>query len=319
MRGLSGDSPLKTMAKSFAAAAILLALAACQATRPPSAGAAFAGPAVAGELAEPRNREASGFAISRRTPDLLWTHEDSDGATKLYALDLHGATRGVVRIEGVENIDWEDIASFEWQGRAWLCVADVGDNNARRPFILLHFVEEPDPAQLTSGRELVARPSFTLQVTYEDGARDCESLAVDPREGFVYLLSKREAAPRLYRVPLAAASGTAVARRVGDVAHFPQPNAAQRLLKIPTGLYRGSPCAMDFAADGSAAVIVTYGDVCYFPRAAGESWATALAREPRLLAPHALPQTEAVAFSQDAKSIYVCSEDSPRLLRYDRQ
>lgn len=305
------------MAKSFAAAAILLALAACQSPRP--AATAFAGPVKAGALAEPRNREASGLAISRRAPDLIWTHEDSDGATKLYALDLRGAARGALRVEGVDNIDWEDVASFEWQGRAWLCIADVGDNNAVRPFVLLHFVEEPEPAQLAPGRELAARPRFTLQVTYEDGARDCESLAVDPREGFVYLLSKREAAPRLYRVPLAPAQQPVVARKVGEVAHFPQPNAAQKLLKIPTGLYRASPCAMDFAADGSGAVIVTYGDVCYFPRAAGETWAAALAREPRRLTPHDLPQAEAGAFSRDAKSIFVCSEDTPHLLRYDRR
>jgi hypothetical protein len=135
----------------------------------------------------------------------------------------------------------------------------------------------------------------------------------------VYLLSKREPVPRLYRLPLGPDHRTVVARKVGEMPHAPKPNEAQRLLKIPTGLYRGSPCAMDFAPDGSAAVVVTYGDVLYFPRAAGESWGDALARQPQVLGPHGLPQAEAGAFSRDGRSIYVCSEDSPKLLRYDRR
>jgi hypothetical protein len=153
---------------------------------------------------------------------------------------------------------------------------------------------------------------------FEDLARDCESLAVDAREGFVYLLSKREPVPRLYRLPLGASKELVVARRVGTVPHLPQPDFLQRLLKTPTGRYRGEPTAMDFAADGSAAVVLTYGDTLLFPRAADESWADALAKPPVVLTPHDLPQAEAACFSQDGRSLYVASESSLRLLRYDR-
>ncbi|MBX3737671.1 MAG: hypothetical protein KF715_13320 [Candidatus Didemnitutus sp.] len=301
------------MAKSYGATAILLAIVhaltvAGNAAPVPS----FAPPVVAGALAEPRNRETSGLAASRRTPGLLWTHNDSGGEPVLYAVASDtGDLRGQVRVKGV--------ASFERDGKAWLVAGDIGDNSGRRPFILLHFIEEPAASALAPGRETEVAPAYTLRVVYEDLARDCESLAVDAREGAIYLLSKREDVPRLYRLPLAPSRETVVARRVGSVPHLPQPDFFQRLLKTPTGRYRGEPCAMDFAPDGSAAVVLTYGDTLLFPRSADESWAAALAKTPVVLPPHDLPQAEAACFSADGRAIFVASEETMTLLRYDRR
>lgn len=321
MRGLSGGSPLKTMAKSYAAAAILLACGwAAAAAADVAPALRFAGPVSAAALAEPRNREASGLAPSRRTPGLLWTHNDSGGEPVLYAVSSDtGDLRGKVRLRGVANVDWEDIASFERDGQAWLVVGDIGDNFGRRSFIQLHFLEEPAASALAPDRETELTPAYTLRVFYEDLARDCESLAVDAREGAVYLLSKREEVPRLYRLPLAPSKELVVARRVGTVPHLPQPDFFQRLLKKPTGAYRASPTAMDFAPDGSAALVLTYGDLLLFPRAAGESWGDALGKPPVILAPHELPQAEGACFSADGRAIFVSSEESMTLLRYDRR
>lgn len=307
------------MAKSIAAGALLLVLAGCATPGPRLERANFRGPFAAGLMAEPANRESSGLAASQRAPGLLWTHADSGGDPVLHALDHTGRARGAVRLTGVANRDWEDLASFVQDGRPWLCVGDVGDNAGARPHVWLHFLPEPEPAALNPAAELAVAPAYSLQVIYEDGPRDCEAVAVDGREGAVYLLSKREAVPRLYRVPLAPAAGPVVARFVGEVPHLPQPNAAQRTLKIPTGLYRGSPCALDFAPDGSAALVLTYGDVLLFPRAAGETWAAALARPPRRLPPHRLIQAEAACFTADGRTVFVSSEMTAKLLRYDRR
>ncbi|MGK4421996.1 hypothetical protein ACSLVQ_27485, partial [Klebsiella pneumoniae] len=84
-----------------------------------------------------------------------------------------------------------------------LLLADIGDNNAFRPFVTLYIVDEPEPSRLRPDAELSAAPRRTLTVLYPDGPRDAEAVAVDANEGFVYLLSKRDAVPRLYRVPLA--------------------------------------------------------------------------------------------------------------------
>ena len=75
--------------------------------------------------------------------------------------------------------------------------------------------------------------------------------------------------------------------------------------------------AWDLSADGSAAVVLTYGQVLLFPRKQSETWATAFAREPVMLPPHNLTQAEATCFSVDGRAIYVASEKTRQLLRYD--
>jgi hypothetical protein len=109
------------------------------------------------------------------------------------------------------------------------------------------------------------------------------------------------------------------AKFVGFVPRLPQPSKVQKLITGPLGKYRSEPTGMDFAADGSAAVVLTYGDLCWFERRTGESWADALARDPVVLRAHLLPQAEGVCFSRDAAHIFVVSESVRALLRYDRR
>jgi hypothetical protein len=110
-----------------------------------------------------------------------------------------------------------------------------------------------------------------------------------------------------------------IARFAGPVPHLPPPSFLQGAFAGAFGKRFAFPCGMDFAADGSAAIILTYGDVLYFARMPGESWAEALARPPLALAPHGLPQAEAICFSRDGRQIFVASENSRKLLRYDQR
>lgn len=272
-------------------------------------------------MAEPQNREASGLAASHRSPNLLWTHNDSGGEPVLFALESgSGALRGRLRLAGVTNYDWEDITSFTLDGRHWLLIADTGDNFAQRGGgVVLHVVEEPAATALSPDRELTASPAYSIHFIFEHGARDCEAVAVDPRERAVWLLTKRDVPARLYRLPLQAAPAEqpAAARFMANVTHLRQPTALQRLVESPNSAMRGMPTAMDFSPDGSAAVVLIYGDLLLFKRQPGETWTEALAREPVELPGHPFPQAEAVAFSADGRSIHLCSEKDDRLLRYD--
>ncbi|HVT74046.1 MAG TPA: hypothetical protein VHD61_13000 [Lacunisphaera sp.] len=281
----------------------------------------FRGPFLAGDMAEPANGEASGLAASRRAADLLWTHNDSGGVPVLFALGTNGRLRGQLRIEGVKNVDWEDLAAAVVDGRPMLVVGDTGDNSARYPQRVLHVVAEPDPATLAPGKELVSRPEFSIHYRYDDGPRDAEGVAIDADEHMIYVLSKREAQPHLYQLPWRAASADqpAIARRVGILPHLPQPTGFDQLVRDPHHAFRGWPTALDFSSDGRLAVVLLYSRPLLFPRAPGESWADALAREPVALAPHALPQAEGACFTRDGTALYVCSEKATRLLRYDRR
>ena len=280
----------------------------------------FKGPVIAGQLGAPPRLETSGLAASRRDPDVLWTHDDSGGAAALYAIRTTGEQVGVLRIRGEKNEDWEDVAAYTLDGKPWLLIADTGDNDAKRATVLLHIIAEPSIDELKRAGELSAKPARTLRVRYEDGPHDCEAVAVDARERAVYLLTKRDEVPRLYRVELEPKDGNAItlARHVGQVSRVPQPTSAQRKVKGYLGKRRGEVTAMDFSDDGSAAVVLTYGSLLYFPRQPGEPWAATLARDPFELAPPTLLQVEAVCFSVDGKHIFVAAESDRRLLRYER-
>jgi len=276
-------------------------------------------PVIACVLEAPPNDEASGLAASRRNPGLIWTHDDSGGRPELFAVDSQGRLRGVLGVEGVRNEDWEDVAAAELDGKPWLIVADTGDNFAKRPHVWVHLVAEPSADRISPTTPLSERPAASIKITYPDGPRDCESLAVDVRERAIYLLSKRDPVPRLYRVdiPNPLRDSEITARFVGEVARLPQPTAAQKLVRGYLGEHRSWPTAMDFSADGSAAAVLTYGHVLLFPRKDGETWAAALAREPVRLPPHNLTQAEATCFSADGRAVYVASEKTRNLLRYD--
>lgn len=282
---------------------------------------AFVGPLTAVTIDGPPRKETSGLALSRRTPGIVWTHDDSKGSPQLFADDLGtGKRRGALRVAGFSNEDWEDLAAYEQHGRAWLVIGDVGDNDARRKTVRLHVLEEPAAERLRPDDAVEVVPAYTLRLRYPDGPRDCEGIAVDPGEGAVYLLTKREKTPRLYRVPLGDAGDRVVEAQfvteVPGVAGGPRPDS---LLKRLAGPRFNWPTGLDFAPNGRAAVVLTYGEPLVFPRAAGEAWSTAFQRAPVRLGFHGFPQAEAVGFSPDGRTIYVASEDTNALLRYQQQ
>ena len=263
--------------------------------------------------------EASGLACSRRTDDLLWLHNDSKGQPVLYAVNTRGESRGMVRLEAVRNVDWEDLDSFELDGSSWLLVADTGDNYRGRSNCVLHVVAEPDPAQLTATGTLTVPVAWSIPVRYPNAAHDCEAVAVDPGEGIVYLVTKREEVSSIFTVPLRppADPRKLVATFVGRVPHIPRPTSQQQMLPVPTGRYRDQPTALDFSPDGKLAALLTYGDVLLFARKPGQSWHEALGGNPVLLPPHELNQAESLGFSRDGRALFVTDEAAgARLLRY---
>lgn len=145
--------------------------------------------------------ESSGLAASNRQPGLFWSHNDSGGKPQLFAFDQAGKKTGVCRLSGAEAIDWEDMASFVFDGKAHLIVADSGDNLAQRDSISLYLLDEPDPnktTKVTGFKELI--------VTFSDGPQDCEAIAVDSQRAQIILISKTNlTTASIYTIPLTAA------------------------------------------------------------------------------------------------------------------
>ncbi len=214
-----------------------------------------------------------------------------------------------------------DAASFTLDGRSWLLVADTGDNGSRRGDCALLIVPEPEPADMGPDRETRVGVAWRIPVTFPDGPRDCEAVAVAAEEGKVYLLAKRANPHGIYTLPLRPAAGASspMAERVGQLAPLPAAPELLQLLPVPAGAFRAQPTGLDFAADGSAAVILTYGEVLVYPKTWDETWATALARPGRVLGSHGLDQGEAVAFGAEGREIHATGEGTGApLLRWRR-
>jgi hypothetical protein len=147
---------------------------------------------LAGIITEAALAEISGLAVSRRDPAVLWTHNDSGNTPDIFAIDRQGRLLATVRLRGVPNIDFEDIAAFELDGVPHLLVADVGDNGGIRRELQLHVLREPD---VTDGEAEIA---WTVRFRWPDGPRDCEGVAVDAQTGEVLLASKKRVPPELF-------------------------------------------------------------------------------------------------------------------------
>src|SRR5688572_16428838 len=115
--------------------------------------------------------EASGITLSRRTPQRLWSHNDS-GEPMLFALDSAGGVTHQVRTPGAMVDDWEDITAGPCPGGSCLFIGDIGDNNRARPNITVYRLPEPAAQDMSAAR--VDR----LVASYPDRPHDAEALFV---------------------------------------------------------------------------------------------------------------------------------------------
>ena len=249
--------------------------------------------------------EASGLARSQRDGDILWAMNDGGSKPRVYAFDESGTHRGRLTLDPASNRDWEDLASFTLDGKPYLLVADIGDNSSRHNTLKLYIVEEPDLAEDDKVR---SKPAWVIEFRYPDGARDAESVAVDVEEGFVYILSKRNIPPVLYRVPLAPSKKVITAERLGEVRSLPPPRRIDVELAPKTKDWFWQPVAMDFSEDGRTAIIMSYRLVFVYQRQPSEDWFDVLNRPPSRISLEGFRDAESAVISTDGRSVYVTTE-----------
>ena len=265
-----------------------------------------------GTLSDRSLREVSGMAASRRRDDILWLHNDSGSRAQLHAVSADGRAHGKVLIKGATSRDWEDMAAFELDGRPMLVVADVGDNNAERATLWLHFFEEPTvPAEGLSDDASVD-VEWSVPFRFPEGPADCESIAVDTQSGQVLLLTKRQTPPQLYSLPIrppGALPGRGKlieATHLGSVSTIPRPRVEDLLADPIFGAYSSQPTSMDVYGD--QLMILTYRDAYVYARSATGSWAETLAQKPAVVELPRMRQTESLAFDRTGKDVFVTSE-----------
>ena len=161
----------------------------------------FLPPVNVGIVQSGSTNEASGIAASFNSVDVLWVHNDSGDSARTFAMNTAGDHLGIYNISGVGAYDWEDIAigPGPLAGESYLYLGDIGDNNAVRSSIQIHRVLEPAVTANQTPVMTSLAGAETITLLYPDGARDAETLLVDPDTGDIYIISKRDLTPRVYR------------------------------------------------------------------------------------------------------------------------
>ncbi|MGW1211124.1 WD40 repeat domain-containing protein [Streptomyces sp. NPDC002499] len=179
---------------------------------------AFALPASAADgdkgftIKDSRITESSGLAASRLHPGIYWTHNDSDDGPYLYAVDsATGETVARLTLTGIGSP--RDVEAISIGPDNQIYVGDIGDNlGGTWPYVWIYQLPEPKVLKDQTLR------ATQYVVKYSDGARNAESLVVDPKTGRAYIIDKNEDGGHLYEGPAKlSASGTNIFRPVATV------------------------------------------------------------------------------------------------------
>lgn len=256
-----------------------------------------------GQIESSTINEASGLVASRITEGVLWTHNDSGGEPEVYAISNEGYTLATFKLNGIKhpaskndniiNRDWEDIAIGPGpkDETDYLYVGDIGDNNAIYGTYFIYRIEEPYIEVDQDSSHITSNTVETIAYKYEDGARDAETMFVDPNSGDIYIVSKREDSVGVY------------------ILEYPHSTSevltAQKVATLPFTSAVGG----DISPEGDEIIIKNYLQIFYWSVGEDESIASALKRIPAILPYTPEPQGEAVCFDPENLGYYTLSEE----------
>ena len=256
-----------------------------------------------GVVRDSRLTEISGIDASILNPNAYWVHNDSGHPADVYLITQSGETLMRVKLGGAKNIDWEDVSVFRLWGQPVVCIGDVGDNAGKRKTCQLYLFDEPEvptaksnqPAELTLAADDVTKIEFT----YDDGPRNCEAIAYDPRGRSLLLFQKaidkneEEKAFGIYTLRFQPRQKKMLSNIAGRV--------ADNRDRLTTGV--------DVSSDGKQILSCNYALGSYSAKPPALTWANYLHSADFTSIP--LPvqrQREAICFTSDGKSAIVVSE-----------
>jgi hypothetical protein len=262
-------------------------------------------------------QESSGLVAGRLTPGVFWTHNDSGGTARVWAIRLTAADRaahlahdlGYAALNGVSNVDWEDIAVGPGPR---IYIFDGGDNPpCDRTDKRIHRFMEPaiDP----NGPAIALAPAVeSIRFEYPDSADpllpadtneerfDCETLLVHPATGDIYVVTKRTTAgvgiARVYKLPAAAITWNS-----------PAVHILQFVADI-TARVSGMPTGGDIDGFGRRVLVRNYTTAYEFTLPAGGPFDEVFLQSPRSISLGGEIQGEGICYAADGGDIYATSE-----------
>lgn len=259
-----------------------------------------------GELKDPVCTEISGLAASMLHRNAVYIHNDSGDSSRFFAINPAGAVLATLTFRGNSYYpkgvkDCEDIAVGPGpeKGKSYIYLADIGDNLKLRYTVSIFRFQEPQrlDKMLTLSRQVV-------HLKYPDGARDAETVLVDPVLSLLYIVSKREETVSIYSTPLNFRDGDTLTLTKKGTLTLPGKRPSKWVV------------SGDISPDGKSILLKTLGDVYLWTRKNDEPIEQTLRREPLKLAYREEPQGEAIGFSHDGKGYYTISEGKQAAVYY---
>ena len=253
---------------------------------------------VAGHLDDTNLNEISGMASSTIHPGIYYVHNDSGDTSRFFAITPQGKLKHTFYFKGeaAERLgvrDCEDIAVGPGpaNGISYIYLGDIGDNDANRKYLVIYRFAEPEniaqAAPITGER---------LFVKYPDGAKDAETLMVDPVERLLYIVSKRKGSVNVYTTPLNFNANDTVTLEKRAKLHF---GGLPPFKWITSGA---------ISKDGGKILLRNYEHVYYWVRKPGVPVWQTMTTKPAKLYYKQEKQGEAIAFTPDGKGYYTTSE-----------
>ncbi len=238
------------------------------------------------ELEAKEITETSGMADSYKNPGHLWIHEDSGNPPAIHLLSHNGKLAKTIRITGTNNRDWEElgIGTGPQPGLNYIYIAETGDNNHQYPSYSYLRFPEPDAG------ETEIKEYETLRFVYPDGSHDSEAFFVAPASKDLYIITKREAKSRVYKLP------------------FPQQTNSLNTAVFVGELPYSGVVAASLSQNGKELLIKTYPSIYYYRGEGSESVEAMLQKEGKMLGYETEVQGEAISFANNGSGFYTLSE-----------
>lgn len=274
----------------------------------------FSPPIDLGKLENKALDEASGIAASSKYSAALWTHNDSGAEPILFLIDTTGSSLASFYVTGVGNRDWEDIAIGPGPeaGESYLYIGEIGDNQAAHDSYKIYRFKEPTIKEGNTPALDTIQQVDIIEFVYPDGARDAETLMIDPLTKDLYIVSKRDKFEHIYRAPFPQSTSEVITLE----------NTGKLPIKI--GGILDQIVGGDISADGREVVLKSYVRVFYWKREDESTSITELLQKEPVVLPYTVePQGEAIGFAIDGSGYFTLSEKQsgaePHLYFYKRK
>lgn len=138
--------------------------------------------------------EISGIACSRTTPGYIWIESDNI-SNQIMATNESGSVYFLrLRLNlAARRWDWEDLCGGVYDGKNYLFIGAIGDNEENGGEYYIHYFEEPEIPDTTGGKiTLNSSVAKSINFQYPNGIKhNAEALMYDNVDQMLYVITKK--------------------------------------------------------------------------------------------------------------------------------